>query len=401
MREDLKLLDSWETPDQWSAIERRVPVDPPPEQRARGSRAAAALVAIVVAIAGVGFGLLVLGGLGGAPDPTPREPLEVQHLATTERTIDTGLRFPEGAVSGFGSVWVATGHADQAGGDLLRLNPETGDEQARIAMPALPGWEFGGGGIATGLGYVWVTGEDDDPASSAIYRVDPADDSVEAIAGVPGSDADIWVDETGIWVLAFPQRGMESMALYRLDPASGETDTVEVPTDWSQNVFASGGWLYVWGSTRGDAPAETLFKIDPSTAQIVDRSDPGGSGPDSPFAMTPSADRIWFFSGGVRALDGATGSQVVGPLEGFSEDQCCSSLIADGRGGVWVMKKQHDQSASVVHLDRDGNVVASSGPTLSKDANGIAATYDEGSASIWVVHYEDTVTRLGLEPAAP
>lgn len=396
MRDDLQRLDSWKPPDQWNEIVRRTPGEPSPEPSPGGSRLVAALVATAVAVVGLGFGFLQLGGLSDDEGPSPREPVEVQHLVTSERPIDTGLRFPEGVVVGEGAVWVAARYANQEGGDLLRLDPSTGEEQARIPMPSLPGWTVGGAGITTGLGSVWIAaGGSEGHTPAALYMIDPSSSSLAATIDVgPGSPADVWVDASGIWVLSFSHGNMP-MYLYKLDPVSHEvTATTEVPASWSQNVFAAGGWIYVWGSTGGTAPAETLFKVDPATAKIVDSTQPGDG---NEFSIVASGDRIWFFHNGLRALDGATGEQVVGPLRDFSVDWCCSGLIADGRGGVWVTSKEKDEPASLWHLDLNGHVTASSGPALSREADGIAAAYDEDTMSVWFVHYKDTILRLGLE----
>lgn len=400
MRERLKQLDSLDTPDQWRDIELREPRHPSPEAPSNTSRLVAAFVATLVAVAGVGFGLVGLGNLdssrtGATPSPEGEPP----DLAITKRTIETGLRFPEGVAIGNGAVWVATLPATGRGGDLLRLDLATGDVLARIAMPSLPSWEFGGAGITTGLGSVWVaaygTG---DHADTVVYRVDPATNSMtETIDIGAGDAADIWVDETGIWVLSFPTQAAGPMFLYRADPISHEvTDTIEIPATWSQSVFVAGGWVYVLGNTddSNGAPPETLFKIDPSTRDIVAQTQPAGG---SELFMSVSLDRLWFFDDGLRALDAATGHQVVGPLD--LPDRCCAGLVADGDGGVWVISTSGEEIATGVwHLDRDGQIVAFSDANPGDDVDGIAAAYDAPTTSIWIVHYEDTVLRMGVEP---
>lgn len=400
MASELKRLDAWDPPEQWGDIERRVPREIPPERLAR-SRLAAGLVAATVAIAGLGFVFLQFRSLDEPTDTGQQN--GIQRLHVTQRTIDTGLRFPEGAVSAYGSVWVATRHPDQSGGHVVRLDPRTGDEVARIAVPSLPGWTFGGAGITSGLDSVWVTGSGSgDQAATVVFRIDPSSGALEETIDVgPGSDADVWVDDSGIWVLTFPPRGGESLLLYRVDPTTHRVSaTTQVPASWSQNVFAAGGWVYVWAGEGGSDPGATLFRIDPDTAEIEDRVQPGRG---TSFSIVPSGDRIWFFDEGLRALDAGTAAEVVGPLTSYSEAFCCSLLVGDGTGGVWVMsgKPTAQRKESLVHLDRRGRVVASTGRTLGPDADGIAATFDPSSSSIWIVHYERDVTRLGLTPAPP
>jgi hypothetical protein len=401
MRDELKRLDIWNVPEQWSQIERRVPREMKPDPPHR-SRAVAGLVAVAVAIAGLGFAFVQLRGLGD-DRTSPGERKGIQFLETTERTIDTGLRFPQGAAAGYGSVWVATGRGNAPGGDLLRLDPSTGDETARIPMSALPGWTFGGAGITTGLDAVWIVAEGtDQPAGTTVYRVDPVDADVpQEIPVGPGSGADVWVDESGIWVLAFSRGNADQMILYRLDPDTYEiTHTTTLAAGWSQTVFGAGGWIYVWASTRGTAPAETLFRIDPANGHVMGRSQPGGG---AEFSLIPSDDRIWYFHEGLRALDAATGDEVIGPLDNYSTDWAhAGSIVADGAGGVWAVEGSITERsrATLVHLDRNGRVVASTGPVLGQSAQGIAATYDPASSSLWIVHYEETVTRFGLVPTS-
>jgi hypothetical protein len=76
-------------------------------------------------------------------------------------------------------------------------------------------------------------------------------------------------------------------------------------------------------------------------------------------------------------------------------------IVADGSGGAWVTTSSTIARATLVHLDRDGRVVASTGPVLGPNTEGIAATFDPGSSSLWIVRYEDIVTRIGLEAAPP
>ena len=323
------------------------------------------------------------------------EPAVVKgELAIDSQTIDTGLRFPEGVVVGESAVWVAAGSGDAAGGDLIRLDPRTGDIDARIAMPSLPGWEFGGAGIATGQGSVWVAAGGTG-GGTVLYRVDPQTNAIaETIHVGEGNAADVWVDDSGIWVLAFPQGG-GSMNLYGIDPATHDVaGVVEVPATWSQNVFVAGGWVYVLGNTddRNGAPAETLFQIDPESLDIIAQFQPADG---AALFMSASSDRLWFFHGGLRALDATTGAELIGPLD--APERCCSGLIADGDGGVWVVSASgRADETGVWHVDRDGHIDASTSSDPGEDAEGVAGAYDPATQSLWIADSEDTVLRLGV-----
>jgi hypothetical protein len=395
----LMRLDRLEVPDQWEDIIER---DPRPldaeAPRSGGSRLLAALVAACVALLGIGIWAFVVRSSPSTPRPaleptSPPTPPTIS--ASITQTVDTGLPFPEGAVSAYGGIWVATRPAISTGGDLIRIDPATGAIGARIGMPAVPGWTFGGAGIAAGRGSIWIAadGTGGHP-STVVYRVDPDTHRLaETIDVGPGNAADVWVDDSGIWVLTALDDG-SSEWLYHLDPDTHDVlARIDIPANWSNTVVGSGGWIWVLGNTddRDGAPPESLFQIDPTTDRLLGRSEPADG---QSFFLEASADRLWFFHDGLRALDGATGTQVVGPMD--LPEGCCAGLVSDGAGGVWVSSGSGNgaRDLGVWHVTRDGTIDQESSVDPGPDADGIAATFDAATTSIWVVHYRDTVSRL-------
>jgi hypothetical protein len=348
----------------------------------------------------------IAGDIAWQPVPAGTSPprIELQPLpyrAVVTDTIDTGLRFPEGVVVGEGAVWVVGSGLDGTGeGDLLRLNRLTGQIEARIRVGSVPGWEFGGAGIATGLGSVWLTGienaEGPGCCDTIVSRIDPRSNSVaETIHVGPGSDGDVWVDETGIWVLAFASDKPE-LVLYHIDADTHEVvSSIEIPADWSQTVFDAGGWIWVLGNTDNSdgAPPGTLFQIDPNSDQIVTRFEPAQG---ASFSMAPSGERLWFFHDGLRALDATAGDEVVGPVD-LPSGYFSGGLVADRQGGVWVVSVQGGaENTGVWHVDVTGQIDGHADENPGDEASGIASAFDPETGSIWVVHYEDTVSRLQL-----
>jgi WD40 repeat protein len=322
--------------------------------------------------------------------PTP-PPLIDTSIA---QTIDVGLRYPEGVVVGNGGVWVAASDGMAAGGELLRLDPDSGEIVARIAMPAVPGWEWGGAGITSGLGSIWVA------TGAAVYRIDPETDVLAETIDVGACcSADIWVDDSGVWVMSFADEGGH-MWLNHLDVATHEVlSRTSIPANWSNNVSGAGGWIWVLGNTDDSdgAPPGTLFRIDPTTGDINDRFDPE---PHNSFFLTVSRDRLWFFtSEGLHALDASTGSEVVEPLQ--LPAQCCSGLVADGSGGVWVISGTGSETErkGVWHVSSDGIIDQHSAENPDELADGIAVAFDPTTMSVWIVHYQDTVSRLQITAA--
>jgi hypothetical protein len=316
------------------------------------------------------------------------------------RSFDIGHRFPEGVTVGEGAVWVAAQDLDPRRGELLRLNPTTGDIEARIAMP-VPSWEWGGAGLATGLGSVWVAAGSsggEGGFDAWLYRIDPSTNTVEETIDVGrGSSSDVWVSDTGIWVLASEDR---SYRLFHLDPDShAVVATTDIPATWSQSVAESGGSVWISGNTddSNGAPPETLFQVDPTTYEIVGRSQPADG---QAFTLVASGDRLWFDHGGLRALDGTTGEEVVGPLD--LPAGCCSSLTPDGVGGVWVLGTEAaGERAGLWHVDLNGVVDQHSGSDLGPDVNGKGSAWDASTNSIWIVQGERTVSQIQIAGTSP
>ncbi len=335
------------------------------------------------------------------PLPIDASPTPFRINASITQTIDTHLRFPEGVVVGNGAVWVVASDGMAAGGELLGLDPDTGDAIARIPMPSVPGWEFGGAGVTSGLDSVWITtGAQAPHTPTVVYRIDPETNSlVETIDVGAGSAADIWVDDTGIWVVTFGD-SVGHMWLYHLDAITHEVlSQTSIPANWSNTVVGAGGWIWVLGNTDDSdgAPPGTLFRINPVTGDIEDQFDPE---PHHSFFVSVSGDRLWFFkSDGLYALDASTGSEIVGPVDLPGQ---LAGLVADGVGGVWVISGSGGETTrkGVWHVSASGIVDQRSDENPGKDADGIAAAFDPATMSVWIVHYEDTVSRLAITTAS-
>jgi hypothetical protein len=399
IRDRLKVLDRFDMPNLWERAEAMEARQTNPVGPTVARRVAIAAVAMAIAAAGIGFAIVRLAEPTTAPSPavTPTEPLAVHAEITA--TIDTGKPFPEGVAVGEGGVWVAT-RAEDNSGDVIRLDPTTGEIVARIPVSSLPGWEFGGAGITTGLGSVWVLG--DDESGLVLHQIDPVSNELrKSITVGPGSASDVWVDGSGIWVLA--SSGTHLYALYHLDPSTLEVmERIDIGADWSNSVFGAGGWIWVLGDSPDNddsAPPETLFRIDPATGSIVDSSQPADG---DAFFATASADRIWFWHQGLRALNATTGREVAGPVD--LPDDCCASQLADGAGGVWIVTVGNNGGSAmggVWHVNRDGEIDRSSDASLGAQADGIAGAFDPTTNTVWVVHYERTVSQLKITPVEP
>jgi len=198
--------------------------------------------------------------------------------------------------------------------------------------------------------------------------------------------------QSGIWYVD---------PLYHLDQSTHVVlSRTVIPANWSNTVVGAGGWIWVLGNTDNSdgAPPGTLFRIDPASGAIVNQFDPAGG---ESFFLSVSGEQIWFFKvDGLYALDANTGSEMFGPLD--PPDRCCSGLVSDGTGGVWVISATGDGPGAkgVWHVSADGIVDQHSKGDPGELADGIGAAFDSSTTSVWIVHYEDTVSRLQITSVA-
>lgn len=104
--------------------------------------------------------------------------------ASLVRSIDVGPA-PRGITAGAGSIWVTS----RDGGEVVRLDPDTGDVEARIDVQGAP-WP-----IAFGGGRVWTA-----TADGRAVQIDPATNAVVAVAAVGAEPRGIAVGLGAAWV---------------------------------------------------------------------------------------------------------------------------------------------------------------------------------------------------------
>jgi streptogramin lyase len=100
-------------------------------------------------------------------------------------------------------------------GFVTRLDPETGEQLARVEVGGRPG-------VTLGLGSVWA-GSDDEKTLS---RIDPMSNEVIATIDLPSNGKDAVIADGSVWIAVSPQRGACEGASYlvRIDPASNAID---------------------------------------------------------------------------------------------------------------------------------------------------------------------------------
>jgi YVTN family beta-propeller protein len=220
--------------------------------------------------------------------------------AAERATAEAEVGEPEGIALGFGSVWVAS----RAGNELVRIDPDTGEEMARIAVGPDPG------GVLVGRNHVWVAVG----GSDEVVRIDPSDNAVLDRVNVGLSPYGVAANG-GLWVT---NREGNSVSLVRPEGAVEQT-TFAVGDDPKGIVVDFGR---VWVANAGADTVTTIRRGRPIRVG------------DKPRGIASGFGSIWVTNGGdgsVSRIDPDT-REVVQELEVGRRPQG----IAVGAGSVWV-----------------------------------------------------------------
>jgi streptogramin lyase len=389
-------LDRLSAPDLWPDIERREPRPAP--GRPAAPRWLVAAVAILLAAAGIAVAVRAF-----VTDRAPRRPAQPVPgpAAPVKPVVDVTvpIRWPSSIVYGEGSIWVAASANDgTGGGTIYRLDPDTAEVLAEIPSPVVPGWETGGGAMEVANGDLWVAGGG---SSRNLVRIDPAINRVVQEISVEGASlGDVAIDEHGVWVSVFVREGdppRERMDLVLLDPGTGnELARIPLESEYGREVIAIDGAIWVHerethGSVVG---ASVMTRVDPETERVL-TSVPVGSPAGS---VTEGGGFIWATTwtseegNQLVRLDPRTNELTKIPSENLE------FVIAVGEGGVWgVARRGQDlfgERGGIVRFDPVTNGV-DAGVSLKGGTIAIAVA----PGAVWVVHYEEGVTRVELRPA--
>ena len=293
-----------------------------------------------------------------SPEPSDTG-LDIEDEAEATIEVSFGPDFP---TEGFGSMWILA--PDRGTPALVRIDPDTNEELARIDLPGqlcqgftvsddavwvctpdgavrvdpstneIVGsvvFEVGQfyGRLAAGAGAVWALGTDG-IAPNTLIRIDPA---TETATGTPlGHEAGaIAFGFDAVWVTA-PQDGL----LLRIDPASGEITehAAGLPGPGAVNVGPDAIWVTLHtldDDPPGDGDA-TVGRIDPIDGALVAEIATGVSS-ETFGGLWATEDAVW-----VRApnlflarIDPAT-NEVVETYAGFPS----SGEVTVAFGSVWA-----------------------------------------------------------------
>jgi hypothetical protein len=368
-------------------------------RRQRRRRVAAGAVALVVAAAGAGF---VLRAFATQDAPGPSETAGPTLRAANPKMAWTVPVGPTGQTSAIlyaeGGLWVSvreeTENVHVEDLLLVRLDPDTGREVARIEAP-VPGWTFGGGGLAAGFGSVWVTGADPaspDAARATVHRIDPATNEVMARIPLDGRvGGDIAIGADAVWV-AFSGRGSAEVA--RIDPTTNEVvATIALPSNYARSIVAAGDAVIVtelvW--EKGGGPCAVLTSIDPQSNQVVARAPvERGCGAARTFAWEGD---VWAATYGISRVDPHT-AKPVGEQVRFDEGRLPRSFLLANDTEIWFAAYPGGNGTSPDTLARLNPATGRIEYFEGADPGGIAATL--GPGAIWILDFDGSVTRIDL-----
>lgn len=380
-------------PDLWPDIESREPR--PMTDGGTGRRVAVAAIALVLAAGGAV--LVARAFLGGdraverpvRPAESPPPPV------TPVVDVTLPIKWPSSIVYGEGSIWVAAWVEETDGNLLYRVQPDTGEIQAEVPVPSIPGWETGGGGMVAANGSVWIAGITEQEDQGALFRIEATANEVADVVPLGGDFAgDVAVDRHGIWVTLFAE---PSVQLLRLDP---ETLMVEMRTDlgsdWAREILVVDGTVWVRVVAEGEELVgdrkRLLLRIEPETGEIIQRVE----APGAVTAVTGGAGAIWAtswkpsYGNSLARLDPTTGDVVLLPSETLD------FLVEVGEGGLWG--RGIDETTGrigIVRYDPAAGLIDAS-VELGRQRNPIDLAIAPGS--IWIATYEEGVTRIELRP---
>jgi hypothetical protein len=176
------------------------------------------------------------------PEPTPY-PTTVGDMPALVIPLG-GDSAPIDVIDAFGSIWVANHHTD----DVSRLDPQTGEEVARISLGAGsgPGW------FAVTDDSIWVTRQN----ARGMSQIDPATNTVVRYS--VGDFQTCWRPAAALGAVWY--WGCDDDLMVRVDPATYAVSTITAD-GYSQPLVVDGA-LYATGP-------DGLALLDPATSSFV------------------------------------------------------------------------------------------------------------------------------------
>jgi class 3 adenylate cyclase/streptogramin lyase len=290
--------------------------------------AAAAVIAVVISlVAFLGSGDSAPGA-GGSGSPAPPvtetgEIIRVNGLTDEPPTRLASLAEPPSDLAfGEGSIWVTLPDA----GVVLRLDPESGAEQARIDVGSQPM------AVAVGARSVWVACAGD----GRLVPVDPSTNKVQSAVELTRGIDRIAIGQHAVWV-----GNVHEETLARIDPVTHQLLSIR-PVAHLSDIAAEeqGLWIVTYRIESG--PVIDLAWVDDRSnqkewAENVVNSSGGGSG--LPAAVIASGDQVWVTAAVDSTVRPYENRAAKGPIQ---TGRSPVALAVDPRGNLWVANRDDD-----------------------------------------------------------
>jgi WD40 repeat protein len=339
-------------------------------------------------------------------EPSPGETATLRGEIAATFSVGEDVR---SVLYGEGSVWVAVSNNDGTfAGRILRVDPETNETIATIPVETIPTWEVGGGAMVVADGSLWVAGGvealggPDSPgggADAAVVRIDTATNAVVdrfTLGGTVG--ADLTFLDGDLWILVFGDETVDhSMEIVRVDPSTGQVlARIPLTASWAQSIVAAGGRLLVIeGGDRAVNVGGQMTSIDPGTNAVAASAEI-----PSPYSATgPVAWRGEVWAGverGFARFDSETGELIdrSPDLDPARLSLGRMSLEADDTG-IWFLGYNGVAGQGPNQLARfDPETDTVLELVALEEGNPVAMAV--GPDSVWILHYEGTLTRIDL-----
>jgi hypothetical protein len=398
--------DRVHVPDRWPEIVQREPRSttkvPGP-----GRRLLIATFALLVAAAGVSYGISVLRpdrsalpgtSPTGEPSPTP--------ALTGDPSISAQIPVPDGHIAavggvGAGSLWVGISPTSGDGPcDVMRIDLATNDVVAEIPFSNFPG------PIATTDSAIWIG------SRGALDKIDPATNKIVGSLAMPGRAVSaIAADDSAVWVVTIPDSGdfVAEGVLVRVDPATTSI-VAEIPlgpqvVGYSDQVRLGAGSVWVlgvrWDEKKDAEYGSDLIRVDPATNVIVARVPVNG------FGMVMSATDVWvrFPADGVfdAVYKGERGElwlwtrvniETNEPSEPFEfADSGLQLVTPQALWSVGYAEYDEQENVRVTRFDPETLEIAARSEPIAPVFTG--AVIDPASGTIWVSTVE-SIVRLDI-----
>ena len=200
---------------------------------------------------------------------------EIRETETKVAVISAGTKNqPVGIAAGAGAVWVANKDSKAA----WRIDPPTNKIAAKVSIGASH-WS-----VALTEDAIWVG------SGAALSRIDPATDTLVNKIRVPAYD--VAVGEGAVWALTFT-------TLSRVDPVTNRV-AFQAPLISAGKVAAGEGSIWIasspWGKREEGARPEFLLRIDPQTGKVLSKIELGTQ-PVVGIAVTVAEGWVWVVGG--------------------------------------------------------------------------------------------------------